>query len=195
MRFTSDEIHLKPMQQGDLEMVLAWRNHESIRKEMISQTAILMDDHVRWYEQCVVDIKRLLLVGYLDSGEPVGFVQFSSLEPSTASQWGFYRAPELSNSRGSTEVKKGLGTAMCAAALSHVFERQLTHKVCGQVIATNTRSADLHLRLGFANEGVLRQQHRINGRLTDLYCYGLLSDEWQRPLGSGQDGRDENFEL
>jgi RimJ/RimL family protein N-acetyltransferase len=53
------------------------------------------------------------------------------------------------------------------------------HKVCGQVLAGNEASIRLHLKLGFHQEGILRQQQRIGESYRDLVCFGILRQEWQ----------------
>ena len=55
--------------------------------------------------------------------------------------------------------------------------------VCGQVLASNTASLAFHRRLGFAEEGVLRQQHRSadGAHYHDVLCFGLLRADWPGP--------------
>jgi RimJ/RimL family protein N-acetyltransferase len=74
----------------------------------------------------------------------------------------------------------------CQAALARAFGTEQLHKVCGQVLAVNTASLAFHRRLGFAEEGVLRQQHRSGGpggaHYHDVHCFGLLRADWPGPV-------------
>ncbi len=95
----------------------------------------------------------------------MGFVQFSGVAPGGIADWGFYAAPE---------ARKGSGSKLGVAALGFAFETLGLHKVCGQALDFNEASIRFHLRLGFQQEGVLREQKRIGGKYHDLICFGLL---------------------
>lgn len=159
---------IRPLTAADLEMVLAWRNHPKIRRRMLTQHEIGMDEHRSWFERSTSDSSRALLIGE-DSGSPLGFVHFSGVAPQSVAGWGFYAAPG---------APAGSGTKLCAAALDFAFQQLALHKVCGQALDHNQASIRLHRRLGFREEGVLREQHLIGGTRHDLICYGLLRREW-----------------
>ena len=84
--------------------------------------------------------------------------------------WGFYAAPD---------APKGTGRKLGASALTYAFARLELHKVCGQALDFNERSIHFHLRLGFQQEGVLREQHFDGEQYHGIVCFGLLATEWQ----------------
>ena len=43
----------------------------------------------------------------------------------------------------------------------------------------NDASKKLAQKLGFVQEGIQRKARIKNGKLIDLYCYGLLKEEWE----------------
>ncbi len=51
------------------------------------------------------------------------------------------------------------------------------------MLASNTASLAFHRRLGFTEEGVLRQQHRgaDGAHYHDVHCFGLLRADWPGP--------------
>jgi UDP-4-amino-4,6-dideoxy-N-acetyl-beta-L-altrosamine N-acetyltransferase len=79
---------------------------------------------------------------------------------------------------------KGTGRALAQVALAHAFGAMALHKVCGQAIAGNQRSIDLHLALGFRQEGLLRDQHFDGQHYHGVVCFGLLQSEWSVPAGA-----------
>lgn len=159
---------LRPVTPNDLPMLLAWRNHPSIRAFMLTRHEIAPAEHSAWFERSSADETRRLLI-VEDRAEPVGYVQFANVAAGGIADWGFYARPE---------APKGTGQKLGSAALTYGFETLALHKVCGQALASNAASIALHERLGFAREGVLRDQHRIEDTYYSLVCFGLLKREW-----------------
>jgi len=153
----------------DLPMLLSWRNHPSIRNFMFTQHEISLEEHLRWYTNASKDTTRHLLI-VEESHQPIGYVQFDAVTTGGVSHWGFYARPD---------APKGSGTKLGTAALNHAFSELKLHKVCGQAIDTNEPSQLFHKRLGFKQEGVLRDQHCLGGVYHSIVCFGLLAHEWQ----------------
>lgn len=150
-------------------MVLAWRNHIAVRSYMLTQHEISLREHNNWFERVQHDKTRIQLI-VLDGTEPIGFVQFSGIHKGAIADWGFYARPDTS---------KGNGRKLGEAALRHAFHDLCLHKVCGQTIESNSASVAFHQKLGFKEEGRLREQQRIGDRYHTLICFGLLAKEWQ----------------
>jgi UDP-4-amino-4,6-dideoxy-N-acetyl-beta-L-altrosamine N-acetyltransferase len=160
------------MTVDDLEIIFSWRNHPEISRNMLSQHSISLDEHKQWFERASQSPSKQLLV-YEQGGTPMGFVSFKGVAPEGAADWGFYAAPN---------APKGTGFKLGRAALNYGFNVFRLHKVCGQVVASNDASMQLHLKLGFRQEGVLREQHKAGAVYVSLICFGLLHDEWLSQL-------------
>lgn len=158
--------------EGDLNRILRWRNHVSIRQFMYSQHEITEDEHQSWFEQASTDDTRHLLIYEVD-GNPLGFVNFNQHRSFPVADWGFYLAPDS---------PKGTGYHLGLSALDYAFGKVNLHKVCGEVLATNKRSIQYHFKLGFKQEGVLREQYPDNGSYHDVVCFGLLDHEWEHKV-------------
>ena len=163
---------LNPLQADDLAIVRTWRNHPDVRRHMFSTHEISEAEHQQWFARQLADPTRRLWLLRRD-GQALGFVHLSGMAPGGVAEWGFYAAPG---------APKGTGRALGDAALARAFGAEQVHKVCGQVLAGNATSLAFHRRLGFAGEGLLRQQHRsADGRYHDIHCFGLLRAEWHGP--------------
>lgn len=159
---------IRPMAERDLVEVLSWRNHPEVRRYMYTQNVISLEEHARWFAEESQDPQKHLLVFEMDT-VPVGFVKIHQISNGGTAEWGFYVAPD---------APKGVGGALGWAALRYSFESAKLHKICGSVLAFNERSIRYHLRLGFQQEGFLRQ-HCFNGQqYHDVVCFGLLASEW-----------------
>jgi len=150
-------------------MVLDWRNRPEVRSVMLTQHEIRLDEHRQWFENASLDPTRCLLIAE-EAGQPLGYVHFSGVVTRGIASWGFYTAAGAPPESGSR-----LGRA----ALDHAFDVRGVHKVCGQVLATNIASLRFHRKLGFVEEGVLREQQQIDDTYYDLICFGLLRREWR----------------
>lgn len=155
----------------DLEMILHWRNHEKVRSFMFTQHLIALEDHRRWFDKAVEDSSKVMLLVEDGQGQPFGYVQFNSVGVGCVCDWGFYLAPE---------AVRGSGWRMGKAALQYIFKDKSAHKVYGQVLGFNVASTRFHEKLGFQLEGRLREHHELNGKYHDVFCYGLMADEWNK---------------
>lgn len=134
---------------------------------MFTQHEITLSEHEAWFARATPDCARLIVE---DASTPIGFVQFNNVAAGGVADWGFYACPGL---------PKGTGTKLCRAALRHAFDTLQVHKVSAQVIAGNLASLSLHRRLGFVEEGLLRDQKLIEGTYHSLVQFGLLQHEWR----------------
>ena len=160
---------VRSINDEDLEEVLSWRNHQSVRQFMFNQHEITLAEHFEWYERVRKDSSRRMLI-VQDRDEPIGFVQFYPVTMGGVADWGFYARPN---------APKGSGYKLGLAALNYAFKELGLHKVCGQALDSNMASIAFHRKLGFVQEGVLREQKMINEQYCSLVCFGLLAHEWQ----------------
>ena len=165
--FLSD--YLRPMVQTDLELVLAWRNHPEVRRYMYTRHEIALEEHASWYARASVQPGRHLLIFEI-GGSAQGFVNLHESAPGGIAEWGFYVAPDAS---------RGTGGRLGQSLLNHAFEVLGLHKLCAEVLGFNERSIRFHLRLGFQQEGLLRQQHFDGQGYHDVLCFGLLAADWR----------------
>lgn len=163
---------LRTMVHADLELVLAWRNHPDVRRYMYTRDEIGLEQHRQWFERASQDPRRHLLM-FEAGGRASGFVNLGELGSGGIADWGFYAAPG---------APAGTGRRLGRTALYYAFDVLGLHKVCGQVLAYNTKSLRFHQALGFRQEGVLRDQHHDEERYHDVICFGLLQGEWQACL-------------
>lgn len=159
---------IRPVVHADLPILLTWRNHPDVRQFMLSQHEISLKEHLQWFASVSIDPSRKLMI-IEDTTQPIGFVQFSNVADGGIADWGFYTRPG---------AKKGTGRELGLIALNYAFQSLKVHKVCGRAIESNKSSIILHKRLGFSNEGILRDQQRIGCTYHSLFCFGLLAWEW-----------------
>lgn len=75
---------------------------------------------------------------------------------------------------------KGLVTKVCRALVTYAFDHYHLNKVEIHCATGNTRSRAIPERLGFTQEGIIRQAERFADHYNDLVIYGMLASEWNR---------------
>lgn len=75
---------------------------------------------------------------------------------------------------------KGLVTQSCRAIIDYAFNIWKLNRIEINVASGNLKSRAIPERLGFVQEGVLRQRYYVNGRFEDGVIYGLLASDWQK---------------
>jgi ribosomal-protein-serine acetyltransferase len=106
-------------------------------------------------------------------GRIVGAVGFHSVDwMNAASSIGYWLA------RG--EQGRGTMTEAVRAYIDHAFTTWKLTRVVIQAAVENTRSRAIPERLGFSEEGVLRQFERVGDRMLDLVVYAMLAADWPR---------------
>jgi len=162
---------IRPIQKEDLARVLIWRNHPDVRRYMYTQQEIAWEAHVAWFEKICGDKNRHVMIFERDSvSSGLVSINIVSLLGGRA-DWGFYLSPEC---------PKGSGALLGDQACRFSFEELFLHKLCGEVLSYNYRSARFHERLGFRQEAILRDHHYDGERYHDVLGFGLLSNEWKK---------------
>lgn len=160
---------IRPMTERDLELVLQWRNHLEVRRYMYTTHEIRLEEHRKWFMNASNNLGIELLI-YEQDGKAQGFVNITRTRCPKVADWGFYLAPN---------APKGSGRELGKQALNFAFAQLTLHKVCGQAVGSNERSIAFHKRLGFIEEGRLREQHFDGNQFHDVVCFGLMHREWQ----------------
>ncbi|MGI1671161.1 MAG: UDP-4-amino-4,6-dideoxy-N-acetyl-beta-L-altrosamine N-acetyltransferase [Neptuniibacter sp.] len=166
---TSSQMCVRRMESSDLELVLAWRNHPDVRSYMYTKHEISLVEHTRWFEKASKSNGAHLLI-FEYEGVPRGFCNIKEIADGGIADWGFYIAPEASTVTG-----RMLGEAV----LTYAFTTAKIHKLCGQVLKYNKKSIIFHKKMGFVQEGVLRDQHYDGLKYHDVVCFGLFANEWK----------------
>lgn len=115
------------------------------------------------------DVKRLM---FEVSSSPMGLITFSNINKlHGVASFGFYL--------GNMKLPRGTGTLMTFLALNFGFAEQCIRKLMAESLATNPQGMSALKRLGFAQEGYLKQQVYKDGRFIDIVILSLLASNWR----------------
>lgn len=74
--------------------------------------------------------------------------------------------------------RRGVMSEALAVVVNYGFRGLRLHRIQALVMPGNEPSARLLAKLGFKEEGLLRDYVFLKGRFQDLICYALLEREW-----------------
>jgi UDP-4-amino-4,6-dideoxy-N-acetyl-beta-L-altrosamine N-acetyltransferase len=165
-----DFAQLRPIQESDLPIILAWRNSPRIRMAMFNEDIITLEEHQKWFQRIQSDPNAIYLIFEIGSF-PVGTVNFTSIDrKNQRCLWGFYIGLE--------DLPKGTGFRMGCLALDYAFELLNMRKICGEVLANNLPSRNFHRKLGFSEEGHFKEHVLKGDTYHDVVLFSLLKNDW-----------------
>ena len=74
---------------------------------------------------------------------------------------------------------KGYGLEAAGLIINYGFQQLNLHRIYSNAVAFNERSIKFHKKVGFREEGRLRQAMFKNGQYHDLVQFGILREEWK----------------
>ncbi|MHA1946383.1 MAG: GNAT family N-acetyltransferase [Candidatus Hodarchaeales archaeon] len=75
--------------------------------------------------------------------------------------------------------RKGLMTEALKIFIRYGFEVMNLNRIEATTNINNERSKKVLIRLGFVQEGILRQKYRFRGKFSDEIIFSMLREEWE----------------
>jgi [ribosomal protein S5]-alanine N-acetyltransferase len=174
----SERLVVRPVAESDLADLLLVNGDDEVTRFLPYESWRSADDGRAWWAR----MKKIedagsgvqLVVVEKASGRAIGSCLLFRLEPASA------RA-ELGYVLGRASWGRGLMHEALAALIAHAFGALGLRRLEAEVNPLNAASCRLLERLGFRNEGLLRQRWVAKGAAYDIRFYGLLRDEWPSP--------------
>lgn len=92
------------------------------------------------------------------------------------------RKTEIGFWLGESFQGKGLVTKSCRVLIDYAFNELKLNRVEMRCAVENAKSRKIPVKLGFKEEGIIRQSEWLHDRFVDFVIYGLLADEWRNKL-------------
>ena len=114
-----------------------------------------------------------LTVCILYKGKIAGIVDFHEIdEKNQVTSIGYWM--------GGAYKGKGLLTRACEFLFNYAFDELGINRIEIRAAEENLKSRGVPKRLGFVQEGKIRQAAMLYGEATDHVVYGLLKEEWKK---------------
>ncbi|WP_135821785.1 GNAT family N-acetyltransferase [Halostella litorea] len=166
---SGDRVALRTVEEEDLPFLRDHRNDPAVRRPMTFDRPTNLEQQRDRFED-LYDGDDVVLLACVD-GEPVGHVALFHVDDSAGhAEVGYWLTPGAQG--------EGYATEAVSLLLDYAFDERRLHRVRARAIETNDASRALLDRLGFAAEGVLRDEEYVDGKHVDTHTYGLLAREW-----------------
>jgi RimJ/RimL family protein N-acetyltransferase len=170
-------IALRPLAESDVDSIMTWVNDHSVVGHIASFAGppLTRDDELAFIRRTLASPSsdRVWSVLEATTGRYIGQVGIHQIH--ARSRVG--RIACVIAARG--DHGKGFGTAAIHAVISRGFGELGLHKLWLMVFRSNERGQRLYGRIGFAEEGVLRDEYFHDGAWHDMVRMSLLANEWR----------------
>ena len=163
-------IYLRFMTYDDTDLIVAWRNTDSVRKNFIYQALFTRESHENWIRTKVEtgDVVQMIICE-TGSDRPVGSVYVRDVDRTHhKAEYGVFIGE--ADARG-----KGYGTAAAKLMIRYCFEEMKLHRLFLRVYADNQQAIKSYEKAGFEKEALLRDDVCIDGIYRDIVLMGILN--------------------
>ena len=177
------KIRLRAIEREDLPRFVQWFNDPQVRESLNLFLPMSHVEEERWFEglsdRDPMEKPFALDIRQGEAWVHVGSCGLFSLNLRTHSA-------ELGIAIGDKRYwDQGFGTDAVETLLTHAFNTMNMNRVSLRVFESNQRAIEVYRRVGFIEEGRLREDRFAEGRYEDTLIMGILRREWQ----SDEEGR------
>ena len=176
LRIVGPRVYLRPINDSkeDTELILRWRNSDTVRPYFIYQKPFTEEGHKQWLETQIFSGKGYqFIVCRNEDQKPIGCTYLRDYDS-------YVRKAEYGVFLGEVEERgKGLGKEVLELTLQFAFEELKLHKVSARAFADNLPSVMSFLRCGFEKEGHFKEEEYINGEYRDIVFLGKINPKEQ----------------
>jgi len=169
-----EKVYLTAINEDSLEQLREWRNSPKLKQYFREYREISDVSQKRWYENYVLnDCQQIHFEIHVNrTKKMVGYCCLTGIN------W-INKTAEFSIYLGdSTSYGHGYGIDALNLLLNHAFNDVNLNKIWGEVFVNNP-AINLFKKIGFLEEGLLKQHHYKNGEFRDSHIIGLLACDWQ----------------
>ena len=163
-------VSINYIDDNTIDKICDWRNQDFVRTKMFARHIISLKEHRDYIDMVRKDDKRDMFVLYIDD-VPFGVIQYKLYTSGNYVICGNYLINEA-------DQDKGLGTMLVFFQNDIVFKYTECNKIYSEVLSYNKAALSINKKIGGVQEGILRQQVHMDGKYYDIYCFGLLREEW-----------------
>ncbi len=179
------KVRLRAFREDDLKNALVMVNNQAVTRFLNFMRPRSLQEERVWLEAAMRndDPKTTSFAIESSDNEYIGSVGLMHIDLRN-------RSAELGISIARPqEWGKGFGTEAALLMLRHAFEELNLHRVHLRVYEYNARGQKSYGRLGFIEEGRLRQAHFRHGNWHDVVLMAILADEFFARHGRTEDGK------
>jgi len=176
----TERLYLRPLCESDAEALFSIFSDSRVTR-YLSRPA--WSSIASAHERISLDAKANASGGYFRFGIELSSSRSLVGECSLFNFVAESRRAEIGYTLGFDAWGKGYMSEALVRVLEFGFSELSLNRVEADIDPRNRASAKCLERLGFREEGCLRERWIVNGEVSDTAYYGLLSSEWRARLG------------
>jgi RimJ/RimL family protein N-acetyltransferase len=169
-------IRLRELERTDVPVVNRWRQDRSLTASLgAPHRHIGIEVDERWFEAYLqrrgTDVRCAICTD--ERPDPIGLVSLTGIDP-------VHKHAELHIQLGDHDSQgKGIGTEATQAMVLHGFRDLNLHRIYLFVLDSNHAARRMYEKIGFRQEGTMREAAFKDGRYEDVHVMGLLQAEFR----------------
>lgn len=165
-----DKINLRTVEEEDLEFLRDNINNSEIRRHLTARKPVNLEQEKQFFEE-VISSNEDVHLAICREEEIVGIISLEEDEKDL-------RVAEIGIWISEEHHGQGYGTESVELITNYSFNELNLHKIMARAHEGNKASQRVWEKLGFAEEGELREQIYRDGEFVDTYIYGILEQDW-----------------
>lgn len=172
-----EAVTLRTIEEEDVEFLRDAINDPEVREGLTTAYPVNAEQERDYFEEQISNREDVNLAICVDGesgrgGEIAGTVGLHDVDQRAGhAEIGIWLAPEFHG--------RGYGTEASRLLTDFAFRELRMHRVQARVLATNEASARVWEKLGFAEDGVHREEVFTGGEYVDVRYFGVLEEEWR----------------
>ena len=158
-----NNCYLRPINLDDTDLIVKWRNNESVRKNFIFQDPFTKEIHENWMKTKVAsgEVIQYIIVEKVND-RPIGSVYFRDIDQN-------FRSAEYGIFIGEDDaIGKGYGKDVAIHFTQFGFEKLGLHRIQLRVIEENEIACRSYLSAGFQKEGLFHDMVYLDNRYKNV---------------------------
>lgn len=165
-----EEYTIRPLEEKDLRMVLAWRNSDRVHSKMLTEHKISWQEHWNWFQRAQANpVKRNLIFEY--QGRPVGYIGYTEYDEENMSC-------SPSAYLGETDVQIDAGIYLLYMTVEYAFETLGMRRLESSIFKSNKQSMGINKFLGYREIPGTEKTYYKNGKEEVAIRVEMLREEW-----------------
>ena len=166
------KVELKLVGKEHLELLMNWRNSETVSQALFTSTHLTMEDQLRWYEKYKNDRGQIRWI-ILSDGKPIGTTYLTDIDTINKRCESGWFIPDRE------DRSMNLALTIRWNIFDYVFDTLKLHRQYGYILAEN-KGVVRFLRVGgFDIEGTMKEHVFKDGKYHDVIVAGITKEIWQ----------------
>ncbi|MBR6665860.1 MAG: GNAT family N-acetyltransferase [Lachnospiraceae bacterium] len=165
---------LRELERKDLEDINRWRNDQKLIEQLGAPFRYInLDVDIMWYENYLANRSNNVRCTIVDEKDSfIGLVSLTGIDYLNQSAELHIMICDNKNQGN------GAGTFAINAMLKHAFNNLNMQRIELTVLESNHRAQECYKKVGFKQEGVLRNACYKNGKFVNVYIFSILKEEF-----------------